>query len=117
MFCSLLCLHFPTSVPFKFSTRFPSIFLDFPRAEKKFRRKKCRLILLSVSSGFSVARSLIFIYLPTKRTTIVDFPLYRRLPETQNPSSDEILNGFLGYVEEKSLVPYNTQEEAILELL
>jgi superfamily II RNA helicase len=49
---------------------------------------------------------------------IVDFPLYRRLPKTGSEySSDAILNAFLAYVEEKALVPYNTQEEAILELL
>ena len=47
----------------------------------------------------------------------MDFPLYRRLPPTPDASSDAILNAFLSYVEEKNLVPYNTQEEAILELL
>jgi superfamily II RNA helicase len=47
----------------------------------------------------------------------VDFPLYRRLPASSAASSDAILNAFLGYVEEKNLVPYSTQEEAILELL
>ncbi|HEX7860272.1 MAG TPA: DUF3516 domain-containing protein [Verrucomicrobiae bacterium] len=50
----------------------------------------------------------------------MDFPLYRRLPKPdQNGtvSSDAILNAFLAFVEEKNLVPYNTQEEAILELL
>ena len=48
---------------------------------------------------------------------IVDFPLYRRLPPSSDASSDAILNAFLGYVEEKNLVPYAIQEEAILELL
>jgi len=47
----------------------------------------------------------------------VDFPLYRRLPRSGTASPDEILNGFLSYVEERGLVPYGTQEEAILELL
>ncbi len=47
----------------------------------------------------------------------MDFPLYRRLPRFEKPSSDEILNAFLAYVEEKNLVPYSTQEEAILELI
>jgi superfamily II RNA helicase len=47
----------------------------------------------------------------------VDFPLYRRLPPASDASTDAILNAFLGYVEEKNLIPYNTQEEAILELL
>ena len=47
----------------------------------------------------------------------MDFPLYRRLPPATEASSDAILNAFLGYVEEKNLVPYNTQEESILELL
>lgn len=47
----------------------------------------------------------------------MDFPLYRRLPKTGDVSSDSILNAFLAYVEEKNLVPYSTQEEAILELL
>src|SRR5437016_2875265 len=56
-------------------------------------------------------------YAHPKRTTAVDFPLYRRLPKTEKPSSNEILNAFLSYVEEKNLVPYTTQEEAILELL
>jgi superfamily II RNA helicase len=52
-----------------------------------------------------------------QKSTTVDFPLYRRLPKTENPSSDELLNAFLAYIEEKNLVPYSTQEEAILELL
>lgn len=47
----------------------------------------------------------------------VDFPLYRRLPGSSDVSSDAILNAFLAYVEERNLVPYSTQEEAILELL
>ncbi|HTG45936.1 MAG TPA: DUF3516 domain-containing protein, partial [Verrucomicrobiae bacterium] len=47
----------------------------------------------------------------------MDFPLYRRRPPHQHASSDEILNAFLGYVEEKKLELYREQEEAILELL
>ena len=58
------------------------------------------------------------LHLPWRERTItVDFPLYRRLPPATEASSDAILNAFLGYVEEKNLVPYNTQEESILELL
>src|SRR6187399_1749586 len=56
-------------------------------------------------------------YLHSKIAATVDFPLYRRLPKSDKPSSDEILNAFLAYVEEKNLVPYAAQEEAILELL
>jgi superfamily II RNA helicase len=49
---------------------------------------------------------------------MADFPLLRRLPATgMTATADEILNRFLAYVEEKNLVLYNTQEEAILELL
>jgi superfamily II RNA helicase len=49
---------------------------------------------------------------------MADFPLLRRLPSSGvSVSADEILNHFLGYAEEKNLVLYNTQEEAILELL
>lgn len=47
----------------------------------------------------------------------MDFPLHRRLPQGSALSTDSILNSFLAYVEEKALVPYATQEEAILELL
>lgn len=48
----------------------------------------------------------------------MDFPLYRRLPDPNSPiSSEEILNRFLSYVEEKALELYPAQEEAILELL
>ncbi|MGZ8939956.1 MAG: DEAD/DEAH box helicase, partial [Limisphaerales bacterium] len=50
-------------------------------------------------------------------TNHVDFPLYRRLPTSSDASSDAILNAFLAYVEEKNLVLYNEQEEAVLELL
>src|SRR5947207_2443297 len=56
-------------------------------------------------------------YLAAKRTTTVDFPLHRRFPKGANASTDEILNAFLAYLEEKSLSPYTAQEEAILELL
>ena len=47
----------------------------------------------------------------------MDHPLKRRLPGTTTPSAEELLNAFLGYVEEKNLVLYSTQEEAVLELL
>lgn len=47
----------------------------------------------------------------------MDFPLYRRLPKQGKVTSDEILNSFLAYVQEKNLVPYGAQEEAVLELL
>ncbi len=48
----------------------------------------------------------------------MDFPLYRRLPPPgANISVDEILNRFLGYIEEKGLKLYPAQEESILELL
>ncbi len=44
-------------------------------------------------------------------------PLERRLPGARPASSEEVLNAFLGYVEEKNLALYPAQEEAILELL
>lgn len=46
-----------------------------------------------------------------------DHPLQRRLPGPKPAASEEILNAFLGYVEEKTLALYPAQEEAILELL
>ena len=64
-----------------------------------------------------LARHAASLYLLRKRRLNVDFPLYRRLPQSNDVSSDAILNAFLAYVEEKNLVPYNTQEEAVLELL
>lgn len=47
----------------------------------------------------------------------VDHPLHRRLPKNSANGAEEILNAFLGYAEEKSLVLYSAQEEAVLELL
>ena len=47
----------------------------------------------------------------------MDFPLHRRLPRGANLSADAILNAFLSYVEEKALVLYSAQEEAVLELI
>ena len=47
----------------------------------------------------------------------MDFPLYRRLPAASDTSTDSILNAFLAYVEEKKLVLYSAQEEAVLDLL
>ena len=45
-----------------------------------------------------------------------DHPLLRRLPDSKDCSSDELLSLFLDYVAEKKLELYPAQEEAILEL-
>ena len=45
-----------------------------------------------------------------------DHPLLRRLPASQDCSSDALLMAFLDYVTEKKLELYPAQEEAILEL-
>lgn len=47
----------------------------------------------------------------------VEFPLLRQLIAARDTSADELLNRFLAYVQEKKLTLYETQEEAILELL
>jgi len=43
--------------------------------------------------------------------------LYDLIPRSGPPSSDELLDRFLEYVEERNLELYPTQEAAILELL
>jgi superfamily II RNA helicase len=55
--------------------------------------------------------------MPGDRSIMVDAPLFARLPATDNPSAEQILDGFLEYVSELGLSLYPHQEEAILAVL